>query len=349
MRRSAARRLLAGLALLGLSACARGEGAAGRLELAGETMGTSWAVTLLAPPLAPAGSSWRAEVEQVLGRIDAELSTWREDSELSRFNASGGDAWFPVSAETAAVVREALDAHRRTEGAFDPTVAPLVELWGFAARQPVALPPAPEALAQARARADASALEVREAPPALRKRIGDLELDLSAIAPGWAVDAVAERLAALGAARFLVEIGGELRCRGAGPHAGSWRIAIEQPREGAPAWQRVLLLRDAAIATSGTYRNYVEIAGERRPHVIDPRRGEPIRHAVVSVSVVAPRTSLADAFATGLLVLGPEAGPRVAAREGVAALFVEEREGRLVEAHSPAFAPYLEAGSEGSP
>jgi thiamine biosynthesis lipoprotein len=348
MERVARRLLLAGLALLVLSACARGEGAE-RVELAGETMGTSWAVTLLAPPPAPAGSSWRAEVEQVLARIDAEMSTWREDSELSRFNAAGEGAWFPVSAETAAVVREALDAHRRTEGAFDPTVAPLVALWGFAARQPVALPPPPDALAEARARADAAALEVREEPPALRKRIGGLELDLSAIAPGFAVDAVAERLAALGAARFLVEIGGELRCRGAGPHEGAWRIAVEQPREGAPAWQRVLLLRDAAVATSGTYRNYVEIAGERRPHLIDPRRGEPIRHALVSVSVVAPRTSLADAFATGLLVLGPGAGPRVAAREGVAALFVEEREGRLVEAHSPAFAPYLEAGSEGSP
>jgi thiamine biosynthesis lipoprotein len=338
MERGARRRLLAGLALLPALACARDTG---RIDLAGETMGTSWAVTLLAPPPGPAGSSWRAEVEQVLARIDAEMSTWRADSELSRFNAAGGEDWFAVSGETAAVVREALDAHRRTDGAFDPTVAPLVALWGFSARQPVALPPAPEALARARAFADASALEVRETPPALRKRIAGLELDLSAIAPGWAVDAVAERLAALGAARFLVEIGGELRCHGAGPHAGAWRIAIEPPREGAPAWQRVLLLRDAAVATSGTYRNYVEIAGERRPHLIDPRRGEPVRHGLVSVSVVAEHTSLADAFATGLLVLGPEAGPRVAEREGVAALFVEEREGRLVEAHSPAFARYL--------
>jgi thiamine biosynthesis lipoprotein len=325
-------------------------------------MGTRWAVTLLAPPEGP---TWRSEIEQVLARIDAELSTWREDSELSRFNASRGGAWFAVSAETARVVEEALAVHRRTDGAFDPTLGPLVELWGFAAEQPRRLPPEAAALERARARTGAGAVEVRGEPPALRKRIPDLALDLSAIAKGFGVDAVAERLAALGAGRFLVEIGGELRCAGAGPHDGAWHVAIERPRAeaarsrakgaarparaGAADWQRVLALRDAAVATSGSYRNFFEVAGQRFSHLLDPRSGAPVRHDLVSVSVVAASASLADAFATGLIVLGPEAGPRVAAREGVAALFVEERGGRQLESHSPAFAPYLAVGAEVAP
>jgi thiamine biosynthesis lipoprotein len=195
----------------------------------------------------------------------------------------------------------------------------------------------------------AHALEVRSEPPALRKRIADLEIDLSAIAQGYAVDAVAERLVSRGAERFLVEIGGELRCSGPGPHAGAWHVAIERPQPQAADWQRVLALRDASLATSGTYRNFLEIAGERFSHLLDPRSGAPVRHTLVSVSVVAPTASLADAFATGLLVLGPEAGPRVAEREGVAALFVVERGGRLLESHSPAFAPYLAVGAEVAP
>jgi thiamine biosynthesis lipoprotein len=339
--------LLYGLAGLGPAAC--GGDAARRVALAGETMGTHWTVTLLAARPPPAGSSWRAEVEQVLARIDVEMSTWREDSELSRFNASRSDAWFPVSNETARVVAEALAVHRRTDGAFDPTLGPLVELWGFGARPSRALPPEPPAVERARARVGAHALEVRREPPALRKRIVDLEVDLSAIAQGYAVDAVAERLVSRGAERFLVEIGGELRCSGPGPHAGAWHVAIERPQPQAADWQRVLALRDASLATSGTYRNFLEIAGERFSHLLDPRSGAPVRHTLVSVSVVAPTASLADAFATGLLVLGPEAGPRVAEREGVAALFVVERGGRLLESHSPAFAPYLAAQPEVAP
>jgi thiamine biosynthesis lipoprotein len=338
------RLLSAAIAGLGLAACA-GD-AAERLELAGEAMGTRWAVTLLAPPAPPAGSSWRAEIEQVLARIDAEMSTWREDSELSRFNASRSDAWFPVSNETARVAAEALAVHRRTDGAFDPTLGPLIELWGFAARQPRVLPPAAAALERARARTGAQAVEVLRSPPALRKRIADLELDLSAIAQGFAVDAVAERLVSIGAERFLIDVGGELRCSGPGPHAGAWHVAIERPRPQAADWQRVLALRDVSVATSGTYRNFYEVAGERFSHLLDPRSGAPVRHSVVSASVVAPTASFADAFATGLLVLGPEAGPRVAEREGVAAFFVVERGGRLVESHSPAFAPYLAAAPE---
>jgi thiamine biosynthesis lipoprotein len=334
--------LLGGIPALVVVACARGAREE-RVTLAGDAMGTTWEVTLLSPPTPPAGVSWRSEIEAVLARVDAEMSTWRRDSELSRFNAARDGGWFSVSEETALVVGQALDVSRRTDGAFDPTVGPLVALWGFGPAAARAVPPDPSALSAARARVDAGSLVVRAMPPALQKRIPDLEVDLSAIAKGYGVDAVAERLRALGSDRFLVEIGGELRCSGAGPHAGAWRVAIDRPLPASGAWQRVLRLETAALATSGTYRNYREVGGERRPHVIDPRTGEPIRHDLVSVTVVSPTASLADAFATGLLVLGPESGLRVAQREGLAAFFVIAREGQLTEAHSPAFAPYLAA------
>jgi thiamine biosynthesis lipoprotein len=328
--------LLLGLGGLPLSGCSL-ETSGVRQVLAGETMGTTWRVTLLDVPPA----DWRSEIERVLALVDARFSTWREDSELSRFNASRTSAWIPVSEQTVALIAEARDVSERTEGAFDPTVAPLIGLWGFGAAGPQPLPPPAHALARARARVGIAALALREAPPALKKPVPELALDLSGIAKGHGVDALAERLVALGATRFLVEIGGELRSVGAGPQAGRWRVAIERPRLGPAALQRVLTLRDVALATSGSYRNFATVAGERRSHVLDPRTGEPIRHDLVSVSVLAARASLADAFATGLLVLGPKRGPELAAREGLVALFVVERDGRLLEEHSPAFAAYL--------
>jgi thiamine biosynthesis lipoprotein len=333
--------LFLGLGALHLSGCTP-EAGSGRRVLAGETMGTTWRVTLIGAPLA----DWRAEIERVLARVDARFSTWRADSEISRFNVSRSTEWHPVSEETVRLVAEARGVSERTGGAFDPSVEPLVALWGFGAggRQP--LPPPAPAMARARTHVGMAALALRDSPPALRKRAPEQALDLSGIAKGHGVDAVAEQLVALGATRFLVEIGGELRCAGAGPHEGLWRVAIERPRAGPAALQRVLTLRDMALATSGSYRNFVTVAGERQPHVLDPRTGEPIRHALVSVSVLAARASLADAFATGLLVLGPERGPELAMREGLAALFVVEREGRLREEHSPAFAPYLPGSDE---
>jgi thiamine biosynthesis lipoprotein len=333
--------LLLGLGALSLAGCAPEAGGA-RIVLGGETMGTTWRVTLIDAPSA----AWRVEIERVLARVDARFSTWREDSELSRFNGSRTTGWHPVSEETVRLVAEARDVSKRTRGAFDPSVAPLVGLWGFGAAGAQPLPPSAPALARARARVGLASLALREAPPALEKRAPELALDLSGIAKGHGVDAVAERLAALGATRFLVEIGGELRCGGAGPRGGGWRIAIERPRPGPTALHRVLTLRDVALATSGSYRNFATVGGERRPHVLDPRSGEPIRHDLVSVSVLAARASRADAFATGLLVLGPEQGPALAAREGLAALFVVEHEGRLREQHSPAFAPYLPRSDE---
>lgn len=297
------------------------------VQLSGGVFGTTWHVRVRLDAGDPAPAALADSIRSELAAVDARMSGWRDDSELSRFNASGSTAWCAVSADTARVVREALAVHRRSEGAFDPTVRPLVRAWGFGGAAPRARPPSPARVRAALARVDAGALVVRESPPALRKSRPDLALDLSGLAKGFAVDAVARRLEAAGLASFLVEVGGELRARGAGPAGGPWPVAVERPQAGARRPALRLALADEALATSGDYRQRFEWRGRRYGHVLDPRTGQPVDHGLVSVSVVAPEAVQADAWATALLVLGPEAGWRVARREGLAALFVSDGAG----------------------
>lgn len=316
---------------------------AAMVEIAGEAFGTTWHVRMPRDAGGPAPERLAPVLREELRAVDRALSTWRDDSELARFNAAVGAGWVPVSPATAAVAAEALEVHRRSQGAFDPTVGPLLALWGFGpGRSPSAGGAAPSqaALRRARARVGADALEVRLDPPALRKRRPDLVLELSGIAEGHAVDALAARLAAEGVPRFLVEIGGELRARGAGPGGGAWQVGVERPVPGRPEVGWVVRLDDAALATSGTWRNRRVVDGRVRPHVLDPRRGRPVAHALRAVSVRAPRAATADAWATALLVLGPEEGWRVARREGLAALFVAERDGALTARATPALVPW---------
>ena len=324
---------LCGTARVGLAAEGAGEAL---IELAGAAFGTSWHVRLPVNAESPAPEALVPAIESLLEQVDARLSTWRDDSEVSRFNASVSTDWRPVSRDTAAVAAAALFVHARSGGAFDPTVAPLVSLWGFGAEPAPSGPPTDAAVDAALRRVDGGALGVRQHPPALRKARPDLSLDLSGVAKGFAVDAVARRLRELGVRRFLVEIGGELRSLGEAPGGGPWRVGVERPVQGPRHVDWVLALEDAALATSGDYRNRVTWRGRGYSHVIDPRSGRPVQHPLVSVSVLAREAARADAWATALLVLGPEAGWRVAEHERLAALFVTVREGRLEARGTPA-------------
>ena len=330
-----ARRLALGLILF---AC--GSDGESLLEIRGETMGTDYAVRVADPPASLGRASLRALTVEVLGRVDARLSTWRDDSELVRFNRSGGEGWFPVSAETAFVVREALAVSELSGGAFDPTLGPLVALWGFGREPAPTLPPPAEALAGLRDRIGYRHLSVREGPPALRKTLAPLSLDLSGVAKGYAVDAVAERLARAGARHFLVEIGGEVRASGTNARGETWRVAIERPELVRGRIHSVLALRDAAVATSGHYRNFAVRGAERFSHVLDPRTARPVRGPLISVSVVAATAARADALATALLVLGPEEGFGLAEREDLAVLFLIEADEGLRERSTARFDAY---------
>lgn len=261
------------------------------------------------------------QIPEAIERLNREMSLWDDDSELSRFNRSAGGEWFSVSPETLQVIDAALGIRKATDGAFDPTVRPLLALWSFGPGQRPRRIPEPAEIEAARALTGV-AIETREQPtPAIWKAETGVALDLNAIAKGFAVDVAAEIVASHHPRGYMVEIGGEVRTDGTKPDGAVWRIAIERPLAGNRAAATAIRLDGLSLATSGDYRNYFEVNGQRFSHTIDPRTGRPISHNLASVSVIAETCMEADAWATALMVLGPEAGYELATRSQVAALF----------------------------
>lgn len=328
--------VLCALAAL-LAGCGRPQPEHEVLALSGATMGTRYSVQMTAPPAELQRPALAEAIQARLDAIDALMSTYRADSELSRFNASASTDWVAVSPELVRVLGAAQRVSRASGGAFDVTVGPLVDLWGFGpAPRPEQLPDA-TAIAAARARVGWQRLALRPDPPALRKSHPELHVDLSAIAKGYAVDRVAAVLEEAGLSDYLVEIGGELRARGVNGRGAAWRIAIERPEPGRRAVFRVVALRDLGMATSGDYRNFFELGGQRYSHTVDPATGRPVEHQLVSVTVLAEAAMLADAWATALLVLGPERGARLADSEGLAAALIRQDGDGFVLETTPAF------------
>ena len=269
------------------------------------------------------------------------MSTYNPDSEVSRFNAERSTDWMAISTDTLLVIDEALRIARLTHGAFDVTIEPLVQLWGFGATVPPQLPPAQERIRGIVDTVDYTHIQTRPSPPAVRKTHVNIAIDLSAIAKGFGVDKIAEYLSAADIDNSLVEIGGELRGRGSNPQGVPWQIAIEQPLAGQRSVQRVIRLADRAMATSGHYRNFFEYDKQRYSHIIDPKTGRPVTHSLASVSVLSRSTMVADGMATALMVLGPDAGVELAKRENLAAFFIVQTDNGFVEISTPEFDRYL--------
>ncbi len=308
------------LALVLLAGC----GSEGRtLSLSGATMGTTWSVQVAQPPESLDPDALLADITRTLAEVNDRMSTYQPDSELSRFNAEDGTGWFEVSPELVGLADKARSVSEQSNGAFDVTVGPLVNLWGFGPEVTADQIPAQADIDAALARVDWRKVETRMAPPALRKAAPDLYVDLSAIAKGHGVDRIADLLAEAGIEHYLAEIGGELRGHGLNAAGEPWRIAIERPDVDRRAVLTVVSLQDRAMATSGDYRNFFELGGRRYSHTIDPATGRPVDHALASVTVLAEHCADADAWATALLVLGPERGRVLADELGLAALFVE--------------------------
>ena len=312
--------LAASLAVLG--ACSDSPRERPVQELVGSTMGTTFNIKIVAAPENIDLPALQQDIEAVLDDINRTMSTYLDDSELSRFNASDKTSWIEVSADLCNAVEAARVVSEFTGGAFDVTVGPLVNLWGFGPTESVHEPPANETVTTAMQHIGYSKLHTDCSVPALRKESPGIYADLSAFAKGHAVDEVAELLEARALPDYLVEIGGEMRMRGTNARGELWAIAVETPDRDGRSVKKVLRLTDSAIATSGDYRNFFEHDGRYFSHTIDPRTGYPVTHEGASVTVVADTAAFADAAATALLVLGPEVGMELAERESIAAYFL---------------------------
>ncbi len=314
-----------------------------QIEVTGVAMGTSYSVKVVDAAQSLDRAALAEDVAECLETVNQQMSTYRDDSELSRFNAAAADQWFSLSPSTYRVLKEAEHTHEITGGAFDPTVGPLVKLWNFGpGRQATDRVPSDEQIATARAAVGMQHVELRAEPPAARKDLAAVYLDLSAIAKGYAVDQVAELLNAQGITDYMVEVGGEVRTRGHNAENLPWQIAIERPTSGSRTIQRVIAMRDRALATSGDYRNYFEIEGARYCHILDPRSGRPVSHRLASVSVLSDSCMTADALATALFVLGPEEAFAWAKRENLAVLLLVKSDHGFDEWVTPAMQKALE-------
>ena len=294
-------------------------------SLNGTSMGTHWRVRVGNPQFLPL-QTLRSAIEDVLASVVRHMSHWQADSTLAQFNRAPADTWHALPADLSTVLHAGLHWAQASGGAFDPTVGALVAAWGFGPHAPAHpadwRPASPHAIAQAQACSGWQGLHYH--PERGWRQHGGLQLDLSGIAKGYAVDAVLLRLHALGLRNALVEIGGELRGSGQRPDGQPWRVAIAPvpaavgPTPDAPP--QAIALRDCAIATSGSLYHRHQWQGRSYSHTLDPRTGAPIAHALASVTVLHAECLHADALATLLTVLGPEAGWEFAEQHGIAAL-----------------------------
>ena len=318
--------------------------AQGLQSFSGATMGTRYTVTVVGEidPELP------KKVDARLAEINRLMSTYDPESELSRFNQYQEADWFPVSTETAKVVQFALGVSKATDGAFDPTVGPAVNLWGFGPEGRRAEPPSEKEIEKTRERIGYEHVSVRTDPPALRKYRADIYLDLSAVAKGYAVDEISDLLVNEGHTDSLVVIGGEIRARGRKPDGTLWKIGIEEPDSAGEPISRSVNLENTSVSTSGDWRNSFVDHEVRYSHVIDPQTARPVRHKLASVTVFADTSIQADSWSTSLLVIGENRGIAWCERNKVAAMFFIRLPGGAIGTRASTFVAKRIAPAEAS-
>ncbi|MGB1984000.1 MAG: FAD:protein FMN transferase [Porticoccaceae bacterium] len=298
-------------------------------------MGTTYSITVVADQLPPDDLS--QQIDRLLSKVDSSMSTYKDESEISRFNRLSVGQTQKISSEFAEVIRISQKIWHQSNGAFDPTIGPLVDLWGFGPVDREGQVPSSESIEQVLSNVGFESIVLEDLT---LSKLAPVALDVSAVAKGYAVDLVANHLEMLALPDYLVEIGGEIRVSGTNPDGQPWRIALEQPQLFA-AVDRVIEISDSAIATSGDYRNYFEKDGVRYSHTIDPRTGMPIRHKLASVSVIAESCAEADAWATALSVMGAVESKKLANQLGLAVYMLVREDDQFVAEHSDKFEQYL--------
>jgi thiamine biosynthesis lipoprotein len=289
-----------------------------RHALNGPTMGTRWSAQFhTAPEFDPAPV--KAALQAAVDEVDAQMSTWKPDSDLMRLNAAPADKWLDVPARLMQVLQLGLEIGRASNGAFDIGMGDAVTAWGFGPEE--ALPERIRTAMNTKRPAPHVQLELDPEAGRVRKH-APMALDLNGIAKGYGVDRLADTLMDFGMTSGLVGIDGEMRALGLRPDGAPWSIAVEAPDPTRRAPHSVLALEEAAVATSGDYRHWVEVQGRRLSHTMDPWRGAPVLASPASVTVVAQTCARADAWATALMVLGADAGAALARKHGFDALFL---------------------------
>ncbi|WP_322359271.1 FAD:protein FMN transferase [Pseudomonas sichuanensis] len=300
----------------------------------GPTMGSSYSIQYVRQVGGPAPEQVRAAVESILQAIDAHYSTYRGDSTVSRFNQLPANQCLPVDADMLELVTFGQHLAEQSQGAYDLTVEPLLDLWGFGPQARALHVPDAQAQAQVRQRVGYRHLRIegenlcKDAP---------IELDFNSIAAGHAVDLIAAHLHKMGIDSFLAEATGELKAMGRKPDGSPWRVALELPREDRQVARQVIAVQGLAVSTSGDYRHYFEDNGRRYSHTFDARLGRPVEHDLASVTVLDASALLADGYSTLLLILGPQQGWDFAIAHGIAAMLVTRAEGGFVSRSTPAF------------
>lgn len=313
--------VIATLAVLALHGCSR---ESTPLQFDGPTMGTTYSITVTRAPDGVRRNALQVAIDEVLGEVDQHLSTWNPRSEISAFNARRSTTPVEASPQLLSVVAISREVSEATGGAFDITVGPLVRAWGFGADdERGTAPPDPASLRLIEERIGYEKLILSAGGRTLQKAVPALEIDVAGVAPGYAVDQIAGRFEGLGVRDYLIELGGELRGRGRSPAGRPWRVAVEVPRTGERTPYALVELDGMSVSTSGDYRDFRMIEGRRVSHTLDPRTGAPVKHELASVCVLHPSDAHADAYATALMVLGPEEGMALARRLKLAALFIE--------------------------
>lgn len=314
-------------------------------KLTGSTMGTSYHITVVSSDQVDISrEDLHQAIEKQLALINRQMSTYDSASELSLLNKAAVDSWVEVSSNLFDVLVLSLELGWLSDGSLDITVGPLVNLWGFGPgglNQADVVPPASK-IEALKAVTGFEAIEFNLQNNGILKR-RPVEIDLSAIAKGYAVDKVAELIRYAGYSNFMVEIGGELYLQGNSPKGKPWRIAIEQPDAASfGEVHQAVNITAGGMATSGDYRNFFELDGKRYSHTLDPRTGYPVSHSLVSVTVIAESAAYADGLATAINVMGPEKGLLLAQNQGLAVYMIIKTDQGFAVKYSEAFIPFLD-------
>jgi thiamine biosynthesis lipoprotein len=307
-------------------------------EVSGEAQGTTYHIKLVLDGTSPPLEEIRRQVSATLAEIDAQMSNYREDSEISRINREERGTWLPVSQEIAELLVIAHKVYERSDGCYDLTVKPLFDLWGFSGQENRV--PTRDDIDAILPHIGMPLLEVDAVNQRIRKKDPKLKIDLSSIAQGYSVGVVARNLEALGIRNYLVEIGGEMMVKGGKANGNDWRVAVQTPTPLTQEIQKIIDVRErggTAIMTAGTYQHFFEENGQTYSHILNPKTGRPVTHHLRSVTVMHDNPAWADAWDTALLCVGEKEAARIAEAEKLKALLIYDDGGKLKEYMSKAF------------